>query len=357
LLMSLVVIGTGSGSLFAQSAEQVKQPDTTGLERYVKKVIVDAKWGSKPDEFQWQSWRGRIGSLVVDNKGIIYIPDLDPDVSQCRIMKFNANGKYIGYIPGLFVYGYGVDDEGNIYVPETDLNGIHIIKKYSPKGQLIRTYQIEVDPWGGPNKYGLIIGAFPKIKNGELILDGLDGNLDGKRGIEYVIGGVNRVYSKEEQKERTKPIFYEVNRELKEMDGEYVFETMSLPDSTQILIKIPNEISHRFLNKEEPSWVKPNNSKRIKKKVLLEPFAQADKYGNGFVYAFYPVAKGLEVKEVWKFSPQWKFLARFPIGNTGDMQYFCEGSARNVVVDDEGNLYWLRALKEGVQVIKYERVR
>jgi len=84
----------------ATTIESEKGPlddENQDTENYVKKVIIDAKWGDGSREFgmdlQHNPPNGP-GPLVLDEKGIIYIYD----ITKKRVYKFDRKGECLGYI-------------------------------------------------------------------------------------------------------------------------------------------------------------------------------------------------------------------------------------------------------------------
>ncbi len=86
-ILTALVLGV-SVVLFSQV-----NPDSLP-ERYVKKVIIDAKWGNGPGEFGIAKWSDPIegpGPITVDEEGNIYIADPGNFV----IHKFDSSGKFV----------------------------------------------------------------------------------------------------------------------------------------------------------------------------------------------------------------------------------------------------------------------
>jgi len=151
LLASLVLVGTGSGSLFAQATDQAVQPDTAKMEKYVRKVIVDAKWGNGPGEF------GSPDPKVEDPRYHIlmrvspqeYLLITDCEGKQSRIQIFNNEGKYVRSQKCFswgWLYDFDVDPKGNVYAIEDDgLRGI--IRVYNPEGGVIGEFPQKTGAW------------------------------------------------------------------------------------------------------------------------------------------------------------------------------------------------------------------
>jgi len=73
------------------------QPADSLPEKYVKKVLIEAKWGDGPGEFQlgpFSEVRGFVSSITIDKEGIIYIADC----YARKINIFNNNGNFLSDI-------------------------------------------------------------------------------------------------------------------------------------------------------------------------------------------------------------------------------------------------------------------
>lgn len=337
-LSSLVVIGTGSGSLFAQTANRSVQSDTSGMEKYVKKVIVNAKWGKGPGEFQILKG-GSLGGMVLDNKGNIYIPQLD--FKSCVLKRFDKVGQYLGETPGLGYGHYGIDDEGNVYEANTvssaktkDSLGMKLVNKYSSQGSYLMSYRIYADLGMEPH---VELSMFPKIKKGEIILEG-----DGR---EVAIGTTGRAYNGTMQVIR-KNRRYEKRGVIKD-NGRCWLEVLRVDDKKLLKINVPERVCSSLRGEDEDLFFEVTN--------------QLDKWGNGFLLIMLPGKKLdspiFEGSEFWKFSPQGKLLARIPVGSGSLDSLYLWGSTQIHLFDEEGNYYELRAEEQGVQVIKYEKVK
>jgi len=140
----------------------IQEIDTTKLEKYERKVIIDAKWGSDPGEFGVIKEACGIAPncYTIDKNGNIYI--VDPVNAHVQI--FDANGKYLrefeyvkkekhrdylGYQP----YDIAVDSDQNIYI----LFYIHVgrlpgqsveVRKYNLSGEFIENYPIPLELLG-----------------------------------------------------------------------------------------------------------------------------------------------------------------------------------------------------------------
>jgi len=145
-IMFVLVFGVSLG-LFLQV-----NPDTLP-EKYVKKVIIEAKWGNGPGEFglepidETYTWQTH---LAIDNEGNFYIVD----ANNCRINVYNQNGKFIKEIkvpPEFLTYigedtiavieGIGVDSKGYIFISRT-CKGTKIIKM-DKNGKVVDRYFIK----------------------------------------------------------------------------------------------------------------------------------------------------------------------------------------------------------------------
>ena len=144
MLASLGVVGIGSGNLFAQATEKAVQTDTAGMEEYVKKGLINAKWGSGQgelglDEHADMGPKGPSCFTVAPN-GDIYIGDRYNN----RVVRYNKNGSYIGELH--LARGkneIAVDEDRFIYWVDGGS-----ISKYDWKGNLYIEYQIPEGIWG-----------------------------------------------------------------------------------------------------------------------------------------------------------------------------------------------------------------
>lgn len=303
-------------------------------EKYNKKVLLEAKWGDGPGEFKLEigEYPYGPGAFVIDDQGNIYMANID------RIHKFGKEGRFIKTIP-VAVFGaegtFGVDNDGNIYIAEVmqtaktqDSLGMRLIKQYDATGKLLRVHHIMVDMTSLGAKYGYMaanIGQFPEVKNGEILIP------NGKK--EYVIGRVDKAYSKSEQKIREKELKfrYEVSRKREKYYLE--IETKDKSPSKQLLTPIINKIG---------------------KKVYLGNCIGIDRYGNGFIFATIGKVGERKAFETWKFNADGKLLSRIPLGHRGE-DYIGSSGHRREVIDEEGNIYYLLASKDLVSLYKYEK--
>ncbi len=150
-MMFVLIFGVSLG-LFSQV-----NPDTLP-EKYVKKVIIEAKWGNGPGEFglepidETYTWQSH---LAIDNEGNFYIVD----ANNRRINVYNQNGKFIKEIkvpPEFLTYigedtiatiaGIGVDSKNFLYigVASTFAFGLKeqgkVISKLDKNGNIVDTY-------------------------------------------------------------------------------------------------------------------------------------------------------------------------------------------------------------------------
>lgn len=153
LLASLVVVGIGSGNLFTQAADQATKPDTAGMEKYVKKLIINAKWGDKPGEFAPPTPHIEDPEyhilMVISPQGYIYISDLER--SQKRVNIFNTEGTFIKshdcFRFAGWAYDFEVDRKGNVFAIEDDFfSGISV---YNSQGKIVGEYPAQDVKWPG----------------------------------------------------------------------------------------------------------------------------------------------------------------------------------------------------------------
>jgi len=143
-------------SLAGPEEREETKIDTTKLEKYEKRVIIDAKWGSGPGEF------GKVDNIegpstgpaafTISSKGNIFVLD---NVNN-RVQKFDGQGNYISEFDykrykndeekkqggGFFPFAIAVDNEECIYLLGAVLPGeIGRVCKYSPEGKLCVEYK------------------------------------------------------------------------------------------------------------------------------------------------------------------------------------------------------------------------
>jgi len=142
-------------------------------EKYVPKVIINAKWGDGPGEFGIDLSSAPYtapGGISVDDNGDIYILDN----ANSRIQRFDKNGKLLNIFKvrsyGLF---FGVKD-GIIYSGGNLIDTLVIINTKSGKKTFVRLSLPGAHSWveSVPTGY---------IKNGELIIEQAATELETKR--------------------------------------------------------------------------------------------------------------------------------------------------------------------------------
>jgi len=127
-IMFVLVFGVSLG-LFSQV-----NPDTLP-EKYVKKVIIEAKWGDGPGEFQFgplSENNGFISSIAVDIRGYFYIADY----YRNRVNIFDQEGRFLRFIDlprnkvsclgtmgvtNKYLYIFCIDSLGNPAIVEINL--------------------------------------------------------------------------------------------------------------------------------------------------------------------------------------------------------------------------------------------
>lgn len=113
-----------------------------GQQVYTEKVLIDARWGTAPDEFGLQIGEeiepvGPLTFAVSDNGEFIYIFD----TINKQVKRFDIKDKLMTTVLSDVVgTAMCVDSNQNLYL----LRG-HLIKHYSRDGALIDTYQISRD--------------------------------------------------------------------------------------------------------------------------------------------------------------------------------------------------------------------
>jgi len=135
-------------------APELRQTDLS--EKYVKKVLFEAKWGDGPGEFQLepmneiQTWTTY---LALDNQGNIYIAD----PNNYRINIFSQSGNYINTLVlaesdvieknklppenrGDIIQGIGVDSKGHIFVALSAFGIDLIVLELDKTGQKVDKY-------------------------------------------------------------------------------------------------------------------------------------------------------------------------------------------------------------------------
>jgi len=302
------------------------QPTDSLPEKYVKKVLIEAKWGDGPGEFKLEHIPGGptgIGDLALDPNGNIYIPN----TNKGTLVKFDPNGKFQSEIPiSDYLNDYRVDEKGNIYVPVVitggttrDNIGGRYIKQYSPTGKLLRSHRIMLDMSSTQSGYSISanMGITPEVINGKIIFR--------KGDKEFVIGSIDRVYSKSEQTVR----IHRQDNNKKYLDSKNINE------QTKQIKYIENEKGRH---------------------VYIGDIVGVDEEGNGYFFA--EIGKlgrnNVQDFEILKFNPECQLLARFKICSKGE-DYTGWLWHNREAIDKEGNYYRLQTSNEFVRVYKFEK--
>jgi hypothetical protein len=112
------------------------QPTDSLPEKYVKKVLIEAKWGDGPGEFGYYKNPPQDQgphSFDVDIDGFIYIADY----YNGKIKIYDNNGILYNTIPVTSSI-VRADNRGNMFVYETTNKHLMNIKHYSRKGELLQ---------------------------------------------------------------------------------------------------------------------------------------------------------------------------------------------------------------------------
>ena len=143
----------------------IQEIDTTKLEKYEKKVIIDARWGSGPGEF------GKIDNLegpsvgpaafTVSSDGCIYVLD---NINE-RIQKFDSKGNFVMELKydkyesidyeqtevikqgwGFYPFAIAVDEKDYVYLLGSILpNEEGQVRKYNYAGRVLLKYDIPLE--------------------------------------------------------------------------------------------------------------------------------------------------------------------------------------------------------------------
>ena len=167
-------------------------------EKYTKKVLIEAKWGNGPGEFQLEplneikTWTTY---LALDKQGNIYITD----PNNYRINIFDQNGSYINTLTlsesdvieknklppqniGNLIQGIGVDSKGHVFIGLSAFGTNSTVLELDKNGKRIGKYFF-------PNAY--VENFSLHEKNGSIYLSGLWCVLDKSAiGYQYVYASI-----------------------------------------------------------------------------------------------------------------------------------------------------------------------
>jgi len=308
-----------SVSLFSQV-----NPDTLP-EKYVKKVIIEAKWGDGPGEFGYGPGGPGCGpsSIDIDAMGNIYILDN----MHGAVKKYNTDGKLlVEYKHESFhsASNIVVDNTGNMYIETADATH-NIILKYSLKDGSTHSFlfpcadiSYRVKSISGriivKNKGKIVFDSktFGKKQIGSLSASDIE-YMDVQEDGSIMIKGYNRGYK-------------------------------------GVRIDIPKEYS--------PEYYPLPKDKRIKIGLY---YIGIDTLNNRYFYCSYskiyetplPLDARPEVKEVvYKYSPTGKLLAMVVLP---EPEIYYEGPSieTSVRVNKKSNIYVMVPYKDGLKIYKF----
>lgn len=301
------------------------------MEKYVPKVIIKGKWGNKPGEVGLPEELGlggpcNLNSLILDNEGYIYI--LDSANPNNRIQKFDKIGNYVESIPITSWYeirSLYIDSENNIYTLTYSSFYYGVIERYYKDIGWKEICRVDSE-----------IGC--RIKKD------IKGNW-------YIISG-NKCSYQVTKGEDPIPI-----QEQKKMKKEGIKGEGKNPFS----YKITYEKENRYITIL-------NDDREIKKKILIcreeeyIKFLKADEEENIYIIVKKyqpPDEKEIEEKEIskaelWKYNKNGSIIAKIKMSWYIDTRFITPLS-NAIAIDNVGNIYQLKTLKNGIQVIKWER--
>lgn len=280
------------------------QPTDSLPEKYVKKVLIEAKWGDGPGEFGKDDNENEMGlhygptDIASDGKGNVYIVDFINE----RLQILNTAGNVLSIFKLYFVNESGersflvrmvVDEEGAIYI----LWKVPVYIPYSKNKLKTYKYELKQYDW-----YGKIINQYK-----------LTDDFFSKRAPKFLNKATNRP-PKEVIQEFGGPVNLRIA-------GDKI-----LVENIIIATK-----SKGFLG--ESAIIDTSYPKR-------KGFAAADKYGNVF----------FGLTKIIKYSPDDKLLA---IINTSERCIYGAVYAR--YIDILGNIYAMENDKSILRVVKYEK--
>jgi len=321
LILMVVVLGFFT-ALFGQV-----NPDTL-FQKYVPKVIIEAKWGSGPGELGYDPSGPGFGpeGFAIDSDGTIYILD----GIHGSVKKYNIEGKMLAeYKYEAFNSGHGivVDKQGNIYVfTEDSHNNVDMreILKYSPQDKSTESFWFpEADPSYGVRTIG---NRMIVEKKGDIIFD-------------------SKTFGKE-QKESLK------SSDIEHMDVQRdgIIRIWSYDKKSEgVRINIPKKYSDEYYSLP--------NDERIKIGLY---FLGKDEMNNYYFYCSYsriyerplPLGAHRDVKRViYKYSPMGKLLAMVVLPEPEI--YYLGFPARNMKIDGVGNIYAMIPYRNGLKIYKF----
>ncbi len=323
-LMLTILFISFSASLFSQV-----NPDTLP-EKYVKKVIIEAKWGNGPGEFgrKWNSdmqiWEFPT-CFGVDYEKKLYVCDF----FNGRIVIFDKEGKYyrnvkyaekgdLKFVPKQMIIGNKKDMYIlGVTVRPIVIKGVEVnttifeIKKYNQRGDLLSTYDMNYQP-------------IEKFKGEQ---------------INRYLSGLPRHYKLE-------------IRDGKIMVGDMIVGTTS--KSFQNVKKESNVFNFEFNLKERKEVRVTIGGKsitvRVLKGVYTADYCGTDSEKNIYISEEKESENGKDTLLILKYD----LVGRL----RSCIKYSENGHIENVVdrkVDNNGNIYLLICSDEGLKILKYEK--
>jgi len=297
------------------------------MERYEPKVILRLSWGDGPSDMGYakdgpedaEGLRYGPAAFDVDKDGSIYILDS----VQRQIKVFAQTGKLLKSFP-VELRGDGsfcLDEKGNVWLNDGNR---YTVRKYTPDGTPILT--IEYGP--GPSR---AVDRRITIRGGEIYL-----------GVSKVeVGQAKPVTGK-----RGERIYKATRRPLsREEEPRFIGRTSKRRYKSQEVRTGPDKIIMRDEN---------GNSEEIYFDDIgtrdTVVFQSEDRYGNIYVeVCFYRGRGKVYSRQIWKYSPDLNLLAKvgpIPISDYTEIQ-------KDVVVTDDGDIYYMYTEKTGVKVVKW----
>jgi len=309
-------------------------PDTFP-ERYTGRVIIDAKWGDGEGEYSYTSSGPGWGpfSFTVDDKGNIYVIDHN----NSNMKKYNKDGKLLKEYSDI---GYGssediaVDSIGDIYISTCDFHNnalYHEILKYNEK-----TGEKEHFWYAGADQKINILSFNKKILQNRIL----------------VMKDNNVILDTKEFYKRGEISLSRVNIDRMEVKkGGLVRINNAVDKSREVNINIP-----KIFNKMcEPVGIGKGNY------AIYYTYLGRDKNGNIFINCLYDIISEFRDSNiyhntksiVYKYNSSGALISVIePIQL--EFSYWGISPSTGMIVDRDGNVYFLRPDKKGLKIYKYE---
>jgi hypothetical protein len=324
-------------------AEEVWQPT------YVPRTIVNAPWGDEPHEFGFfgSPQPHGPGFFTLDKDGNIYIRDHEHDA----IKVFDKNGVFLRSAPtwfGLYFTRFAVGDNGHIYgFGGVGVGGGPFIYELFPSGKLLKKHQIS--------------GSIPSGGSGQGVMIDKKGNLFfNNRQTYFHIGKVLKdrfeMLPHKMQADSAKKGFLNSNKNYRiivnnKRGGSPNFQIIQAEDvagnASEVQIVMDKGVQTK---RKEVKFL--GGEGIVLKQVPIEcldaslEFLHQDK--NNYIYIRVHRLRDLQV---WKYDEEGNIVAQIVL----PWKQYGETPIRGIVVDDDGNIYYLLNVAEGSKIIKWEQ--